>query len=339
MIFDQVFYGRGPQGYAVLGDSGCPFEVVSHAESLCQLHGTPDARSVTSLKPFLFQHFSCGRVYLGCGMLGQKDDLGRSTLFYHVIVGDADEARRVGLSARDLFRHDLFVDRQVEQKPEKVDVDVRAWRIEQSVARCLLERPAVVVCESDVSHKVFDLIGAEMAQINWTSCCWNVSGIFEVLGTPLSYLADNASSNFNIYDDTGKLLQRRQTQNQMFTRKGRRSDETAKSVNEETVSPEPQKLSKVSRKGWVVALLVGFVLGCIVGAWTVGSKEERPPEPKVITFNEDFRIGDFDAALKKTGLDEILKSIYDERSKGVEALLSKFRAYCDFVNRNFPEKK
>lgn len=339
MTFDQVFYGRGPQGYAVLGDSGCPFEVISHAESLCQLHGTPDARSVTSLKPFLFQHFSCGRVYLGCGMLGQKDDLGRSTLFYHVIVGDADEARSVGLSTRDLFQHGLFVDRQVDQKVEKVDVDVRAWRIEQSVARCSLERPAVVVCESDASHKVLDLIGAEIARINWTSCCWNISGAFEVLGTPLSYLADTASSNFNIYDDTGKLLQRRQAQNQTFAKTAKCCDVAAGSVNEKTASTEPQKPSNVSRKGWVVALLVGFVLGCIVGAWTVGSEKEIPPEPKTIIFNENFRIGDFDAALKKAGLDEILKSIYDERSKSVEALFSKFRAYCDFVNRNFPKKK
>lgn len=341
MTFDQVFYGRGPQGYAVLGDSGCPFEVVSHTESLCQLHGTPDARSVTSLKPFLFQHYSCGRVYLGCGMLGQKDDLGRSTLFYHVIVGDADEARSVGLSTRDLFRHGLFVDRQVDQKLEKVDVDVRAWRIEQSVARCSLEQPAVVLCESEGSHKVLDLIGAEIARINWTSCSWNISGAFEVLGTPLSYLADSASSNFNIYDGTGKLLQRRQAQNQTLARKVKHSNDAAKSVNEKTASTESQKQSNVSRNGWVVALLFGFVLGCMVGAWTVGSKEERPPESKVITFNEDFRIGDFDAALKKTGLDKILKSIYDydERSKNVEALFSKFRAYCDFVNRNFPEKK
>ena len=339
MTFDQVFYGRGPQGYAVLGDSGCPFEVVSHTESLCQLHGTPDARSVTSLKPFLFQHFSCGRVYLGCGMLGRKDDLGRSTLFYHVFVGDADEVRRAGLSTRDLFRHGLFVDSQIEQKLEKVDVDVRAWRIEQSVARCSLERPAVVVCESDDSCKVLDLIGGEIAQVNWTSCCWNVSGNFEVLGTPLSYLADTASSNFNIYDDTGKLLQRRQVRNQTHARYEKHCESAAEREDEKTASTEPQKTSNWVLKGWVAALLVGFVLGCIVGAWTVGLEKERPPEPKMITFDENFRINDFNKEVTDAKCEFALELGSDDYSKGAFDLFQKFKVYCDFVNKNFPKKK
>lgn len=209
MIFEHVLYGRGPQGYAVLGDSGCTSELMGHVESLCQQHGTPDVDSMSRLQPFLFQHCSCGHVYMGCGRAGGKDDLGRDTLFFHVLIGDAEEVAKAGVSAVDLFRMGLFAAGRSALKLEKVEVKEGALRPRHAVSRCALELPAVVMCKCESNHKMLKLIGDAISKVGWTSCSWNASRSFEIIGMPALRSLDSVPMEFNAYDENGKLLRRR----------------------------------------------------------------------------------------------------------------------------------
>lgn len=324
MIFEQVFYGRGPQGYAVLADSGCPFEQVSHAAMLSQLHGTPDAESMSRLRPFLFQHCSCGRVYMGCGMVGKKDGLGRGTLFFHVLIGDAEEVRNAGVCAETFFRGGLFVSGQEDHKIEKVEVDVRCLKVESRVSCCALELPAVVMCRSVANDKVLKLIGDAAFRMGWTTFSWNPSGNFEVVGLSAQKSIDSIPATFNVYDEDGKLLRVRSIQSRGTNGTGGGRAEVA---NDQRGERDLAESKKRFRSAVVKALIVGFVLGAL--ACAVVTRVLGRSELKTISFDEKFRVDE-----------QMFETIFkDFDDKETIEFRSKIKRYFDFVEANFPRKK
>ena len=324
MIFEQVFYGRGPEGYAVLGDSGCPSGLMDHAEALCQQHGTPDVDSMSRLQPFLFQHRSCGHVYMGCGMVGRKDDLGRETLFFHVLIGDVEEIAKAGVCAADLFRMGLFASEQGEMQLGKVEIDERELKHQDTGSRCALELPAVVMCKSESNHKVLKLIGAAISKVGWTSCSWNASGNFEIVGMPSLNPLDSAPARFNVYDENGKLLRRRAGQNRLV---GNGAGGLADAVD----VPHVDQATSGPRKGfgWA-ALAMMFLVGLALGALVCGTigRSAKIPGVEVVRFDKDSRI-------ERQELQFFLDTLH-----GPSVLfLKKMKKYYDFVEENFPETK
>ena len=326
MILEQVFYGRGPQGYAVLGDSGCPLDLMEHAEALCQQHGTPDVDSMSRLQPFLFQHCSCGHVYMGCGMAGRKDDLGRETLFFHVLIGNAEEFVKAGVCAADLFRLGLFASGQGQgaMKLGKVEVDECELKRQDVVSRCALELPAVVLCKSESNRQVLKLIGDAVSKVGWTSCSWNASGNFEVVGMPSLISLDSAPAQFNVYDENGKLLRKRAGQDRL-------AGEGGGGLADAVEVPQGERATPGLRKNFGGAALVTvFFVGLALGMLVCGmiGRSARCPGAKVVRFDKDFRI-------ERQELQSFLNAL--DGPSGL--FLQKMKKYYDFVEENFPETK
>ena len=343
MIFEQVFYGRGPQGYAVLGDSGCSYELVAHAEMLCQQHGTPDA---ALRNPFLFQHISCGRIYMGCGMAGQKDGLGRSTLFFHVLIGEAESFRSAGLSAVDFFRHGLFAKVQEDRKLEALDVNVQGLQIERGNSTCPIDLPAVVMFKGDDSIKVLDLIGGMRTQVNWTTYSWNTSNSFAYIGIPSSKSIDSVPFDYNVYDECGRLLRHRQGGGRKVEGMLNDIGGAEKFLNARQAPDEARQTGNGVGNGRLPMLFFGLGVGLLIGMFVAGglrlpavkesrSDKWRDSSTPVIKFDENYRIRDFREALVPLGWEDNLGNT-DSRSS---AFLKKCKVYVDFVNKYFPQGK
>ena len=104
---EQVFYGRGERGYAVLGASpgGLPF--AARVEALCGAVGTPAGDY--SGEPFLVSVPDEDGVIMMCGRSGAPDSMGRSTLFYHVLIGLRKDLAAAKVDAFTLFDQGAFV--------------------------------------------------------------------------------------------------------------------------------------------------------------------------------------------------------------------------------------
>ena len=154
---EQVFYGRGQFGYAVLGTSPNGKAFGAAVESLCESIGSPDA--FLTWEPFLVNR-RFGDYCLMCRVQpGEPDSCGRPTIFHHVLIGLASEMVAAGLDAFVLQEADLFR-KDVVEHPESVSVEGRSQkRLEKRPFDILF--PAVVSVSGPDPDLIRRLLGAD----------------------------------------------------------------------------------------------------------------------------------------------------------------------------------
>lgn len=123
---EQLYYGSGPRGYAVLGASvgAAPFS--ARAESLCGGVGTPpgDWNGV----PFLLSLPVGEHVLMACCRRGEPDSMGRGTLFFHVLAASRKHLEDTRTDAFSLFATGAFVDRMPGEPVETITLEVNPGR-------------------------------------------------------------------------------------------------------------------------------------------------------------------------------------------------------------------
>ena len=122
LFLEQVFYGCGSHGYAVLGQS----PGISHAarvESLCGAVGTPDANY--GGEPFLLSVPEKGRVLMVCGRRGEPDSIRRGTLFFHALVVEKASLVAAKANAFSLFAQGAFAESMTQGIVEAVRIDAK----------------------------------------------------------------------------------------------------------------------------------------------------------------------------------------------------------------------
>lgn len=106
MQLNQIFYGNAGFGYKVLGTSD--ESLSGKAAEMCRAVGTPDGLS--DLFPFLLSVPDGDRLFMVCCSPGKADGVGRKTLFFHILVGNRDEATAAGINAFSLWESKRFSD-------------------------------------------------------------------------------------------------------------------------------------------------------------------------------------------------------------------------------------
>ena len=101
MVLEQLFYGRGERGYAILGNSPGAANFTERVDFLCGAVGTPnnDYRGA----PFLLSVPEKNGVIMICGRRGMPDSMGRETLFFHALVADKAAMSDANADAASLF--------------------------------------------------------------------------------------------------------------------------------------------------------------------------------------------------------------------------------------------
>lgn len=106
MQLNQIFYGNVGFGYKVLGASDALLS--KKAAEICCAVGTPDG--ISELAPFLISVPVGNQLFMVCCSPGKADGVGRKTLFFHVLVGNRQEATQAGINAFSLWESKRFSD-------------------------------------------------------------------------------------------------------------------------------------------------------------------------------------------------------------------------------------
>ena len=103
---EQLFYGRGERGYAILGASPGAGSFAARIVALCGSVGTPGGSY--GGEPFLLSVPEGDRVLMVCGRRGAPDSMGRETLFFHALVVAKTDLVAAKADAFSLFAQRAF---------------------------------------------------------------------------------------------------------------------------------------------------------------------------------------------------------------------------------------
>lgn len=100
----QAFYGRGQTGYRLLASSYSDFN--QKIEQLCTSIGTPDGTS--TFESFFLNFIEGNNRFMVQCCLGNPDEAGRKTLFFHVLIGNHYQLQQARMGIASLIRNKLF---------------------------------------------------------------------------------------------------------------------------------------------------------------------------------------------------------------------------------------
>ncbi len=371
MNVEQIFYGRGPDGYAMLGASVPSCGLTDQVLELCQSVGTPGFEREDDNQPFLLQKVCGANVLMACGRNGDLDSLGRKTLFFHVVVVPLAFVKEQKISAVDLYRADVFSTKCRAGKLSALTIDgVKGELAGEADSR--FKFPAVFSCRRANNLALVSLLCGNLVGTNWATMCWRVMSGFDWFGLDESWGCSRIPANYAVYDGEGRL---RRTG-------GDRTDVSASGADAASRSSEEKKASATSegaesRKGGgvkksIVLCLVGVVIGLGIGRGIWGNAETKAvprdqsaggaqssqessrqefvaeaPQTKVVAaqpekpwpvFNEEWRIHDFKREMKNldaTYVSAVIDNPTDIGLKNERALFKKLEGYVNFVNEHF----
>jgi len=206
LSLEQVFFGRGSRGYAVLGASSGARSAVARVEAICGSVGTPDGD--WGGDPFLLSVPEHECVLMVCVRRGEPDRMGRSTLFFHALVAERETLAAAKTDAFALFEQGAFADKMPSEPINALSFEVKSGRdgstgrptegrIVEASLPCVFrsDRPAAELVRSVVADRALNLAWATYSFVS-------LSGFdVQVLSPRIS-----APSGCNEYDSSSKLL-------------------------------------------------------------------------------------------------------------------------------------
>ena len=331
MKFENIFYGCGRDGYAVLGSSTGDEQMDAEAAALCQSLGTQGYASPEDDRPFLFQRVIGDRVFMGCGRTGEKDSLGRGTLFFHILVARLPDVTAAGVSAFDAYRNALFMDRLPSGKIGPMETELHSSPSPQGVEEAKIELPAVISCRRADNLRVAEMMGPRAVATNWTTFGWRVPEGFETFGIDCSYGHLKVRRGMTPY-----LIWNGEPCKIPCVEILEEKKETPASTTDfEVERADAHDSVGHGRKGNVVKavvfVFVVFLVGaCVALCMSARIRHADKPQP---VFDMRNRLTDTDEKnLSKLWI------LAEKSNKDLVPVLKKIQYYIGFVNENFPDE-
>ena len=360
MNVEQIFYGRGADGYAILGSSVPSCGLTDQVLELCQSVGTPGFEREDDNQPFLLQKVCGANVLMVCGRNGEPDSFGRKTLFFHAVVVPLAYAKEQKLSAADLYRADVFSTKCRDGTLSALVIDhVKGASDSHS---CGFKFPAAFSCRRANNLALVKLLDGKLVGANWATMCWRLMAGFDWFGLDASRLGSDVTAEYSVYDTDGKLL------GDVVEEDG--GSEPGGGDCGRSIQSKPQKKNggnmKMSLVFGIVGALLGLGLGwCIWGgakptttkdasilpqteikaddreelvAEIEALKAKMQAEKARLVFDESYYIPNFEAAMAKDKAYEVNvkgKNKDAPEGKPFRDLFNKLEAYVRFVNTNF----
>lgn len=204
IFLEQLFYGRGARGYAILGASPGAVGFASRVEALCGAVGTPGGDY--DGEPFLMSVPCDGRVLMFCVRRGAPDSMGRATLFFHVLVAEKNVLAAAIVDAFSLFEQGAFADKMPQGEIGAVDLRLDAQARQSAVNLRLdaqVQLPAVICSSSSALEIVREVVGDRALDLAWATFAFQ-----PMQGFDIQVLSPRTSCprKLNEYDVSGKLL-------------------------------------------------------------------------------------------------------------------------------------
>lgn len=196
----QIFYGRGTDGYGVLGasPSGRPF--IGAVAALCRAVGSPDRPG--DVRPFLLSKREGTAVLMVRACRGAADPTGRATIFFHALIADATLLREAGLDAFGLSSAGMFAESCPSCEPSDMPFpDVRRRNAVQNDNRTV-DIPATISSERPLDELVRQELGGKSLDLNWATFSFNPLPDFDICVLS-SYSPRKGAGTLYAFDDAG----------------------------------------------------------------------------------------------------------------------------------------
>lgn len=200
--FEQLFYGRGAGGYGILAASPNGASFAHHVESLCGSIGTSGADY--GGEPFVFSVPEAEWVIMVCGRRGAFDGMGRSTLFFHALVGKKSDLSAANADAFTLFELGLFADNISSQTISSLIVQVdHNSRLSTGSLQNRCSLPCVIRSDKPANDLVGTIVRGHENDISWATLTFQYIPNFDV-----QVLSSSVSipRMVNEYDAKGQLI-------------------------------------------------------------------------------------------------------------------------------------
>lgn len=186
----QIFYGRGKDGYGVLGasPSGRPFS--DSVAALCRAVGSPDRPG--DIQPFLISKRESNSVIMIRACRGDADPTGRSTLFFHALVAPVEVLSSANLDAFVLAENGVFLS-TLSKSVEDIEVSASTGQSCSSPSDGLCF-PAFVSSDRPLDAEVRRALGREKLTRNWATYSYRPLDGFD-LCVHSSYASSPVSGN------------------------------------------------------------------------------------------------------------------------------------------------
>lgn len=195
----QIFYGRAPDGYGVLGSSEAGRPFIGAVAALCRAVGSPDRPG--DVRPFLLNKREGAAVLMIRACRGAADPTGRATIFFHALIADGASLRAARLDAFALANAGVFAEscpsRELSDLPFP---NVKHNQVAPAEGRGI-DMPATIASERPVDELVRQALGEKSLDLNWATFTFNPLPDFDLCvlssysprkGTGTQYAFDNS---------------------------------------------------------------------------------------------------------------------------------------------------
>ena len=196
----QIFYGRAPDGYGVLGSSPAGRPFIAAVAALCRAVGSPDRPG--DVRPFLLSKREGTAVLMIRACRGAADPTGRATIFFHALVADEASLRVEGLDAFALANTGVFAESCPSREPPDLPFP-NARQHEAAPAEGKgIDMPATISSERPLDELVRQKLGEKSLDLNWATFTFNPLPDFD-LCVLSSYSPRKGTGTQYAFDDAG----------------------------------------------------------------------------------------------------------------------------------------
>ena len=203
---EQLFYGRGECGYAILGTSPGGTQLAARVKQLCDSVGTPGV--AYNGESFLLSVPEDDHVLMVCGRRGAPDSMGRETLFFHALAAAKKDFTAAKANALTLFDQGAFSGKMPDGNIDAIRIDCKPGR-DDSTSRPPSEHaqlpllPCFVRASRPCPDAVRHLVGDRANELSWATFVFQPLAGFDVQVLPPRAAAPHSA---NECDADGNLV-------------------------------------------------------------------------------------------------------------------------------------
>ena len=196
----QIFYGRAPDGYGVLGSSPAGRPFIGAVAALCRTVGSPDRPG--DVRPFLLSKREGAAVLMIRACRGAADPTGRATIFFHALIADETSLRVAGLDAFAFVNAGVFAESCPSREPHDLQFPhPRQHEVTPTEGRGI-DMPATISSERPLDELVRQELGEKSLDLDWATFTFNPLPDFD-LCVLSSYSPRKGTGTQYAFDDTG----------------------------------------------------------------------------------------------------------------------------------------
>lgn len=199
-ILGQIFYGRAPGGYGVLGSSPAGRSFIGAVAAICRAVGSPDRPG--DVRPFLLSKREGAAVLMIRACRGAADPTGRATIFFHALVADKASLRAAGLNAFVLENAGVFAESCPSREPPDLTFPSAKQHEATPAEGRGIDMPATISSERPLDELVRQEMGVKSLDLNWATFTFNPLPDFD-LCVLSSYSPRKGTGTQYAFDDAG----------------------------------------------------------------------------------------------------------------------------------------